>query len=148
MQSPRSLAGSQAEAGAAGNMQPSAAHPLLSKKASDHLANERTFLAWVRTGLATITFGFVVERLPTPTPLPGGKTGPGLVSWAPFSAIVGTSLTVLGLVMLGLALLNFLHMRANIDRDAFHPPVRFVVLLSILASLIGLLLAAYVLLAV
>jgi hypothetical protein len=39
-------------------------------------------------------------------------------------------------------------MRANIDRDAFHPPVRFVVLLSILACLIGLLLAVYVLLTV
>jgi putative membrane protein len=30
---------------------------------SDHAANERTFLAWVRTGIAVIAFGFVVERL-------------------------------------------------------------------------------------
>ncbi len=30
---------------------------------SDHAANERTFLAWVRTGLAVIAFGFVVERV-------------------------------------------------------------------------------------
>jgi putative membrane protein len=148
MEQPRSIVGSQAEADAAGNTQPSSAHPLLSKKASDHLANERTFLAWVRTGLATITFGFVVERLPIPAPLAGGKTQPGLASWAPFSAIVGISLTVLGLVMLGLALLNFLHIRANIDRDAFHPPVHFVVLLTILASLIGLLLAVYLILTV
>jgi len=138
MEQPRSLAGSQAEADAAGNTPPSSAHPLLSKKASDHLANERTFLAWVRTGLATITFGFVVERLPTPAPLAGGKTQPSLVSWAPFSAVVGTSL----------ALLNFLHIRADIGRDAFHPPVRFVVLLTILASLIGLLLAVYLILTV
>jgi putative membrane protein len=29
---------------------------------SDHAANERTFLAWVRTGIATIAFGFVVEK--------------------------------------------------------------------------------------
>jgi putative membrane protein len=29
---------------------------------SDHAANERTFLAWVRTGIAVIAFGFVVER--------------------------------------------------------------------------------------
>jgi inner membrane protein YidH len=29
---------------------------------SDHAANERTFLAWVRTGIATIGFGFVVEK--------------------------------------------------------------------------------------
>jgi putative membrane protein len=148
MEQPQSIAGSQAEAGAAGNNPPSSAPLLMSKKVSDHLANERTFLAWVRTGLATITFGFVVERLPIPTPLAGGKTQPGLVSWAPFSAVVGTSLTVLGLVMLGLALLNFLHIRANIDRDTFHPPVRFVVLLTILASLIGLLLAVYLILTV
>lgn len=29
---------------------------------SDHSANERTFLAWVRTGIAVIAFGFVIER--------------------------------------------------------------------------------------
>ena len=31
-------------------------------RARDHLANERTFLAWVRTGVATIVFGFAVGR--------------------------------------------------------------------------------------
>ncbi len=148
MEQLRSLAGSQAEAVDAGNKPPSSAHPLMSKKVSDHLANERTFLAWVRTGLATITFGFVVERLPIPSQLAGGKTQVVVPSWVPFSAIVGISLTVLGMVMIVLALLNFLHIRANIDRDAFHPPVRFVVLLTILASLIGLLLAVYLILTV
>jgi len=29
---------------------------------SDHAANERTFLAWVRTGIAVVAFGFVVEK--------------------------------------------------------------------------------------
>jgi inner membrane protein YidH len=29
---------------------------------SDHAANERTFLAWVRTGIAAIAFGFVIEK--------------------------------------------------------------------------------------
>lgn len=29
---------------------------------SDHAANERTFLAWVRTGLAIMSFGIVVEK--------------------------------------------------------------------------------------
>lgn len=139
MERPLSLAGLQAENNAAGSEQPSSAHALVSKKVSDHLANERTFLAWVRTGLATITFGFVVERLPIPASLAGGKTQGFVPSWVPFSAIVGISLTVLGL-----ALLNFLHSHANIDKDAFHPPVRFVVLLTILASLIGLFLAEYV----
>lgn len=29
---------------------------------SDHAANERTFLAWIRTAIAVIAFGFVVEK--------------------------------------------------------------------------------------
>ncbi|MCA3748523.1 MAG: DUF202 domain-containing protein, partial [Rubrobacter sp.] len=28
----------------------------------EHLANERTLLAWVRTGVGLISLGFVVER--------------------------------------------------------------------------------------
>src|ERR1700722_19773318 len=29
---------------------------------TEHSANERTFLAWIRTGIAVIAFGFVVEK--------------------------------------------------------------------------------------
>jgi inner membrane protein YidH len=29
---------------------------------SDHAANERIFLAWVRTAIAMMAFGFVIER--------------------------------------------------------------------------------------
>jgi putative membrane protein len=29
---------------------------------TDHAANERTFLAWIRTGIAVIAFGFVIEK--------------------------------------------------------------------------------------
>jgi putative membrane protein len=29
---------------------------------SDHLANERTFLAWIRTSVAIMGFGFVVVK--------------------------------------------------------------------------------------
>lgn len=32
------------------------------KQFSDHAANERTYLAWMRTGIAIIAFGFVLER--------------------------------------------------------------------------------------
>lgn len=28
----------------------------------DHAANERTFLAWIRTGIAVAAFGFVLEK--------------------------------------------------------------------------------------
>src|SRR5262249_7117067 len=32
------------------------------KRYSDHAANERTFLAWVRTAIAVMAFGFIIER--------------------------------------------------------------------------------------
>ncbi|UZJ63104.1 DUF202 domain-containing protein [Sphingobacterium sp. KU25419] len=32
------------------------------KKTSDHLANERTFLAWIRTSIGIMGFGFVVVK--------------------------------------------------------------------------------------
>ena len=32
---------------------------------SDHSANERTFLAWVRTAIAVMAFGFLVEKFDT-----------------------------------------------------------------------------------
>jgi putative membrane protein len=33
------------------------------EKYSDDAANERTFLAWIRTGITVIAFGFVIEKL-------------------------------------------------------------------------------------
>ena len=32
------------------------------KSYTDHAANERTFLAWLRTGVAVIAFGFLIDR--------------------------------------------------------------------------------------
>jgi putative membrane protein len=36
--------------------------PAMIKNYSDHAANERTFLAWVRTAIAVMAFGFVIEK--------------------------------------------------------------------------------------
>jgi putative membrane protein len=35
---------------------------LKTKNTSDHLANERTFLAWIRTSIGIMAFGFVVVK--------------------------------------------------------------------------------------
>ena len=117
-----------------------------SKKVSDHLANERTFLAWIRTGLATITFGFVIERFGLLLRELGFKNQAAFLFPVPFSALIGVSLTLLGVVVIIVALLNFLHIRVAIDAETFHPPTRFAILLTVLTSLIGLLLAVYLLL--
>ena len=116
---------------------------MTSKRVTDHLANERTFLAWIRTGLATITFGFVVERFGLLLRELGLKSNIASVSSVHYSSFIGVTLTLLGVVIMIGALLNFLHIRRAIDNDQFHPQASFAVLLTILASLIGVVLAIY-----
>lgn len=117
-----------------------------SKHVTDHLANERTFLAWIRTGLATITFGFVVERFGLLLRELGLKTNTPTISSVHYSSFIGVTLTLLGVVIMIVALLNFLHIRRAIDDEQFHPQASFAVLLTILASLIGVVLAIYLVL--
>ena len=52
------------------------------EKYGDHAANERTFLAWIRTSIAFVAFGFVLEkfhlvllRLKIPTSMTDPKSG-------------------------------------------------------------------------
>src|SRR2546430_13453671 len=98
-----------------------AKHNAPSKRVTDHLANERTFLAWVRTGLATITFGFVVERFGLLVRELGFKSNLTPVFSAHYSSIIGVSLTLLGVAIMIVALVNFLQIRRVIDTEQFHP---------------------------
>jgi inner membrane protein YidH len=115
----------------------------MSKRVTDHLANQRTFLAWVRTGLATITFGFVVERFGLLVRELGFKIGLTEVLPIHYSSFFGVSLTTLGVIMMVVALVEFLQIRRSIDSERFHPPAAFSIILTILAALIGTLLAVY-----
>jgi putative membrane protein len=120
--------------------------PTNSKRVSDHLANERTFLAWIRTGLATITFGFVVERFGLVIRELDPKTRSLFVLSFHASTLIGVALTALGVIMLVFALVNFLQNRRSIDTEQFRSSAGFAIVLTILASVIGGLLAVYLLL--
>src|SRR5437868_12457900 len=73
-------------------------------RARDHLANERTFLAWVRTGAAIVVFGFAIGRFSIAmrqlTALQGHSLRTAGVSvWMGSGAIAaGVTLVVAGLV--------------------------------------------------
>src|SRR5947209_20182579 len=95
-------------------------HEKISKKVTDHLANERTFLAWIRTGLATITFGFVVERFGLVVLELDPKTQSLFVLSFHASSLIGVALTVLGVIILVFALIDFLRNRRAIDAEQFH----------------------------
>jgi putative membrane protein len=143
MEPPRSLAGSQAESEAAANTQPSFAHHLPSKKVSDHLANERTFLAWVRTGIAVMAFGFVIERFGLLLRELGLKVGLSSNSSLLSSKGLGIVVTILGMIMLVAALFHFVQVRRTIEEERYQPGLLFPIALTCIASLIGLLLAIY-----
>jgi putative membrane protein len=78
-------------------------------EAREHLANERTLLAWVRTGVSLISFGLVVERLGVQV----GSAGP--------SGIFGVGLAVLGGLALVMGTIQFLRSRRGIATNNFVP---------------------------
>jgi putative membrane protein len=119
-----------------------------SKKVTDHLANERTFLAWVRTGVAIIALGFVIERFGLLLRELGLRNPPVPLTSVHYSAVVGLSLTLLGVLILVVALINFLEIRRAIDKEQFHPQMRWSLLLTAITALIGLLLAFYLLMGI
>jgi putative membrane protein len=125
-----------------------AAKQRTSKNVSDHLANERTFLAWVRTGIAVMAFGFVIERFGLLLRELGLKFGSQASSsnTVHYSKWLGITVAVLGIILLIVALLNFLHVQRTIDENRYHPGIFFAIVLTTIATLIGVLLAVYLLL--
>jgi putative membrane protein len=64
---------------------------------SDHAANERTFLAWIRTAIAVMAFGFLVERFDLFLEI-AGKTLEGR-TLSPGGHLAGN---IAGLILMGL----------------------------------------------
>ncbi len=73
--------------------------------ARDHLANERTFLAWIRTALGLIGLGVIVAKL---------VETEGLVA-----EFVGTSMIVLGGGMVVYAIARYEKVTALLDDERF-----------------------------
>ena len=112
---------------------------------SDSLAAERTFLAWIRTGLALMGFGFVVARFglflqqiqfiqhaPSPQPY-------GLSLW------FGTALIVLGVAVNLLSAWHHLRLVRELNRGGPVPsrPSTQAVLVALFLALVGLAMAIY-----
>ena len=111
-------------------------------RARDHLANERTFLAWVRTGAAIVVFGFAIGRFSIAmrqlTALQGhGVRNAGISVW------LGSGTIAAGLVLVVAGLLRYRKNRARLDAGTFEPAGFGLDLLTILTVLIGLALAGY-----
>lgn len=82
----------------------------------EHLANERTLLSWVRTGVGLISIGLVVERagaLVDAAPVRVGSTSA--------SELFGLALALLGVLTLVIGTVQFLRTRRRISAGEFVP---------------------------
>jgi putative membrane protein len=81
----------------------------------EHLANERTLLSWVRTGVSLISIGLVVERA-------GALVDASMkVSSTSASELFGLALALLGALTLVLGTTQFLNNRRRISTGEFVP---------------------------
>jgi uncharacterized membrane protein YidH (DUF202 family) len=111
-----------------------------------HMANERTFLAWVRTSIAIMAFGFVVEKFSLFVKQMGYFLGREATPPQPgYSAIIGIVLVGLGLVMGVLSFMRYKAVEKQIENDTYKPsPILSVMLLlSLLAIGVFLILYLY-----
>jgi len=119
---------------------------------SDHAANERTFLAWVRTGIATIAFGFVVEkfnlfvRTIAEANVSDSATRLQLnrLSGA-FSHYDGLALIVIGMAIIILSFVRFVRTSRMIDDRQSHSSggIKVELVLAVVLGLVVMSMAAY-----
>jgi len=89
--------------------------PMLDRSAAvrDHLANERTLLAWQRTALALVGLGFVVDRFAfegsSDRALAGTLVGLGMIVAGGMAALVGVY--------------RFVKVEREIDTDSYQPSI-------------------------
>jgi putative membrane protein len=84
---------------------------------SDHAANERTFLAWIRTAIAVMAFGFLVERFDLFLQIAGQTLARRALSPGGQLAgnVAGLMLIALGAAIIVIALLRFRRTAREID---------------------------------
>jgi inner membrane protein YidH len=119
---------------------------------SDHAANERTFLAWIRTAIAIMAFGFLVQKfdlfLQFAAQSFAARSSVGHA--APFGGhlfgtIAGLALIVLGGAMMVMAVIRFHQTSTAIAAEELRqgPGARPDIVLVALLLLLGLILFVY-----
>jgi putative membrane protein len=107
----------------------------------DHLANERTFLSWVRTAIAIVALGFVVAK----SGILLREVGAGHVQaeTARAGAVVGVILVFAGMVTAVLGAVRFWQIRRDIDRGVVRFSPSLDVVLAVVVAITSIMLAVY-----
>ena len=113
-------------------------------KLREHLANERTFLAWIRTSIALMGLGFVIVKFALfLKELSVIMEGLNISISEGFSAIIGTAMVALGAVLTFFAFLQFKKVESQIDSQNYKPSTLISLFLTIAIVLGGLILVVH-----
>ena len=115
-----------------------------------HMANERTFLAWIRTSIGIMAFGFVLERFALfikqmSFALKASNMVNALPPSSGSTAIAGIFLVGLGALMCVLALIRFKKVERQIDDDTYRPSPVLNILLTLSVVSVGIFLVFHLL---
>ena len=117
------------------------------KRYSDHAANERTFLAWVRTAIAVMAFGFLIERfdLFLKFAVPQMAQQQAAPHGQMFANAAGLAFIAIGIAMIVIAGIRFVRTAKGIESEADvpSPGERIDVALAVLIGLLGVSLFLY-----
>lgn len=102
----------------------------------DHLANERTYLAWMRSAIALIGLGVVIVRLRILRP----PTAPSGNGWK-----LGLLFSLIGLSTVLLSTQHYFSGRRKIEDNNYAPSDRWVAVFSTIVLLLGIGVLLYIL---
>lgn len=111
-------------------------------RAGDHLANERTFLAWVRTSISVIVFGFVVAKFGI-TLREFLRLGGQTAAEGRMSLLIGIGFMAMGIFMAIVAVYRYRVTLRRLESGEFQPARGVVVFLGLVTALFGAILAIY-----
>ncbi len=111
-------------------------------KPSDHLANERTFLAWIRTSISIIVFGFVVAKFGI-TLREFLRVSGSAARESGMSLTIGLGFMLMGIFMALVSGYRYRTTMRQLDARTFKPAGTIVTVLAVIAALFGTILAAY-----
>jgi putative membrane protein len=104
---------------------------------TDHLANERTFLAWIRTAIAVMTLGVAINRFAL-FRVEMHNVVPEVRNLANRHVEkLGIGLVMLGIVLLVGSTWHYLHVGKTIDDETYRPSARIMVGTAIAIGLMG-----------